>query len=225
MTQEELENRVKHSKWQVRNSALKVIGAKLEERSIEILKEILLDKRPSTWIKKVLGEPFHQVGFIRRNTWMALKKQAISESDFNVLLPNGLDDPYYEVRTATWDAIYYKLNDKSWHFTNEWEIKLKERVKKEKNFEILLAMLPSMEYIFDIDEILEFSHKIRKYKSWRVRGAYFDLLVSLYEKDLLPYEKLKPYLNNVHLRSDYFKPIFLLKEKRQNLDRLLEAQL
>ena len=188
-----------------------------------MLLEVIRDRHPSTWIKKILGEPFYQVGFIRRNAWMALKNQKVTKEEFFEVLNLGLEDSYYEVRSSAWQALAHKLLVEHWEIDFELKQNLKTLILKEKNFEILLAMMPGLEKLLEIDEILEFSHKVRKFKSWRVRGAYFDLLVSLYEKEILTDEKLKPYLNTVHLRSDYFKPIFLLKEKRQNLDRLIGA--
>lgn len=219
----ELVAKLDHPKWQVRNLAIKAIGKISSEESKQHLLATIKDHRPSGWVKKVLGEPFHQVGFIRRNAWSALKNQKISIEEFLKVLPLGLDDGYYEVRTATWQNLDKMFNQDAWECPQELKVELKERVLREKNFEIFLAMLPVVEHLMNNEEILSLATKVRRFKPWRVRGAYFDLLCRLYQNKRIGYEEIKPHLNTVHLRSDYFKPIFLLKEKRQNLDKLFEV--
>ena len=223
MLSAEVESRLKHPKWQIRNQAIKTLGQTNFEASKQHLLEILKDRRPATWIKRMLGEPCHQVGFIRRNAWTALQKQDLNGEEFLEVLPVGLADQYFEVRTATWNTLGVMFNKGHWSCPEEWKNKLKVTVHKEKNFEIFLAMLPVLEHLMSNDEILFLSVKVRKFKPWRVRGAYLDLLYSLYKSDRLSYGELKPHINTVHLRSDYFKPTFLLKEKRQNLDKLIEV--
>ena len=76
--------------------------------------------------QKLLGEPFHQVGFIRRNAWTALKNQDLSKDEFFELLQIGLNDPYYEVRTVSWQALAQKLEKEGWDLTGELKSDLKE---------------------------------------------------------------------------------------------------
>jgi hypothetical protein len=223
LTEVELVTKLDHPRWQVRNQAIKAIGQVPSEESKQHLLATIKDDRPSGLIKRLLGEPFLQVGFIRRNAWTALQNQKIRTEEFLVILPIGLDDCYYEVRTATWHALDYMFKQQNWECPEELRLDLKARVMREKNFEIFLAMLPVLEHLMDNNEILSLAGKIRKFKPWRVRGSYFDLLCRLYENKRISYDEIKPHLNKVHLRSDYFKPIFLLKEKRQNLDKLLEV--
>lgn len=223
LSEVELVAKLDHPKWQVRNQAIKAIGKVSSEESKQHLMATIKDHRPSNMLKRFLGEPYHQVGFIRRNAWTALKNQKLNSDEFLAVLPLGLDDCYYEVRTATWSALDMMFNQHAWECPEEIKADLKARVKREKNFEIFLSMLPVLEHLMSNEEILALATKVRKFKPWRVRGAYFDLLCRLYEKKRIGYDEIKPHLNTVHLRSDYFKPIFLLKEKRQNLDKLLEV--
>jgi len=224
MDRDEFAAKLNHPKWQVRNLAVKNLGEHSDEQYKNLLISLIKDRRSSSIVKRFLGEPFYQVGFIRRNAWNGLLKQALSQDEFFAILPLGIEDPYYEVRSASWKVLDHMLYTRQWQCSNEWKEHLKFKILKERNFEIMLAMMPLMEKVMEMNEILNFSHKVKTFKSWRVRGAFFDLLCNLFKRKMLSQDQIRAYLPIVHLRSDYFKPIFLLKEKRQNLDRELEAQ-
>ena len=228
----QLIKQLESSKWSARNSALKKIGATRSSEAKGLVMALLKDRRRSSLWKQCLGEPFHQVGFTRRNAWMALNNQDLTMKELAGILPLGLDDPYYEVRSACWNTLgkYLQCGPKNGDHLTEFTptslevAKLKNRIYTENNFEIMIAMMSAADLLMNSEELLSLGHQVHQFKHWRVRAAYLDCLGRVVQLGRLTREHVEHELQSFNLRSEYFRPVFMLKEKGAELEKaLIEA--
>jgi|SaaInlStandDraft_1057018.scaffolds.fasta_scaffold75155_2 hypothetical protein len=212
-------------RWEVRNIAVKELGKrKGEEGAKETLLDVVSDRRPSVWWRRLMGEPFFQVGFSRRNAWASLAEHTPSLEEIEASLDQGLDDPYYEVRTAIWKLLAVVLKDKDVNVPVSLKENLRQRMNSEGDFEILTAALGVSDRIYEMDELLAWSSKLDAFKHWRVRAAYLDAIERCCDRGILRREEVEPVLKNFNLRSEYFQPVFMLKEHGSRLERSLRHE-
>lgn len=96
-----------HPAWQERNLGVKLIGLLQAKEKIPVLLTLFHDRKPASWIKRLFGGDFEQVGFIRRNLIIALVRiNEVSPEIENALLL-GMEDPYYEVRAESAHAAAF----------------------------------------------------------------------------------------------------------------------
>lgn len=213
---------LQHKNWNLRNASIKQLAKIKSADSIRLIIGFIKDRRPASSWRKLLGEKYHQVGFSRRNAWDALREQAISAEDIMPILALGLHDPYYEVRASTWNTLGYALRKNSDSCSPEILKKLKENLLKEENFEITMAALSMAELILTPQELLDFSSQLVKFKHWRVRAAYLECLGRSVKMGHLSGEDVEKQLHAFNLRSEYFRPIFMLKEKGAQLEQMIK---
>ena len=214
---------LQHKNWNIRNGAIKELAKIKSLASLALLVELIKDRRPASSWRKLLGEKFHQVGFSRRNAWDALREQSIGLDELLSILPIGLHDPYYEVRASTWNTLGYALRKNKSTCPPEILIQLKENLFKEDNFEITMAALSMAELILTPQELLNFSSQLMKFKHWRVRAAYLECLGRSVKAGHLSGEEVEKQLQAFNLRSEYFRPIFMLKEKGAQLEQMIKV--
>jgi len=211
--------------WKIRNIAVKQLGELKDVEAKDVLLEVIADQRPALWWRRFLGDPFYQVGFTRRNAWQALSKHSPNiEALDEKLIYLGLDDPYYEVRTATWALLSQVLGDNETAPSTSLKENLKHRILQEENFEILTAALGVFERVCDGETLLEWASKVEVIKHWRVRAAYLEALERCCQKGQLNREQVEPLLKSFNLRSEYFRPVFILKEHGSRLERSLKVE-
>ncbi|MBF0196424.1 MAG: hypothetical protein HQL32_01875 [Planctomycetes bacterium] len=216
-----LKEQLNQEKWQLRNAAVKKLGLDKSPENAQLLTEVLRDKRPSKWWANLLGEKFHQVGFIRRNAWASLKNQNPENFPLEELAMASLQDPYYEVQSACLRTLYHHLRESEITLSQSLEARIKARILSGDNFEIRLAAIPFLSFIYEKDEIQELAAQIVRARHWRVRGAFLEALCYIVEKGAMKREEVEALLRPFNMRSEYFKPIFLLKEQRAKLDQML----
>ena len=213
--------RLEHPTWSIRNGAVKVLGKTKTAESRQHLIQIIRDRRPSSWWRRCLGEPFYQVGFTRRNAWMALGQQACQPDECHDLWVLGMEDPYYEVRSACWKAMGQILRDEKVKLSETEKTNAHERIQREQNFEIMIAMLSAADAILSCEDMLKLAPKVKSFKHWRVRAAYLEALGRVVQKGILPKERVEAELQKFNLSSEYFRPVFMLKEKGAELEKVI----
>jgi UDP-N-acetylglucosamine--N-acetylmuramyl-(pentapeptide) pyrophosphoryl-undecaprenol N-acetylglucosamine transferase len=87
-----------NASWQSRNVGVKLLGLLRAKEKIPALLTLLFERKPASFMKRVLGGDFEQVGFIRRNIITALIRLNELSPEVEKALLVGLLDPYYEVR-------------------------------------------------------------------------------------------------------------------------------
>jgi HEAT repeat protein len=214
---------LQHPHWTRRNSAIKQVSKIKSPASIEALINFIKDRRPAPFWRRLLGEKYYQVGFCRRNAWLALREQDIQLKHILPILDIGFEDDYYEVPTATWTTLGSALKKGKSDCTPEVVDALKNRLLKEDNFEVLMAALSTADLIFPASELLEISHSIQVFKHWRIRAAYLECLGRCVKAGLLKPEAVEKKLCEFNMRSEYFRPIFMLKEKGAELEQLIKT--
>jgi HEAT repeat protein len=213
--------RLQHSSWTIRNSAVKALGKTTSSESCQHLLNIIRDRRPSSWWRRCLGEPFYQVGFTRRNAWIALGQQDCQPDDVLNLWTLGMNDPYYEVRSTCWKAFGQILRHEKITLSVAEQQEAHQRILKEQNFEIMIAMLSAADTFLPCEELIHLAPKVKSFKHWRVRAAFLDTLGRVVQKGILPRERVKAELQKFNLRSEYFRPVFMLKEKGAELEKVI----
>ena len=96
-----------HPSWQERNLGVKLIGLLHAKEKIPALLTLFHDRRPASFLKRLFGGDFEQVGFIRRNVIIALVRMNEISPEIEKALLLGLKDPYYEVRAEAAHAAAF----------------------------------------------------------------------------------------------------------------------
>ena len=209
--------------WSQRNLAVKAIAKSSNApRAKAILLEVISDRRPALWWRRWLGDPFFQVGFTRRNAWQSLAQFPLGWEEIQPFLPMGLDDPYYEVRTATWALLAKVLPQDG--VSTEVREGLKERIIEEDNFEILTSALGALDRICSIESLLEWAERVDRFKHWKVRAAYLEAMERCCKRGDLEPERVSALLRRFNMRSEYFRPVFMLKEHGSRLEKSLKVE-
>lgn len=209
-----------HPLWSRRNIAVKAIGSITSEQARDHLLEIVADRRPSSWWRRCMGDPLHQVGFIRRNAWQGLYQQEVHLHHIRPHLDHGLSDAYYEVRAACWKLLARCLQEGHETSPGEKE-KWEQGLLKENNVEILEAGLGCLERVVSPDRLMDLASHVNAVKHWRVRAAYLEAMERLSREKTMDAQRLRDALSRFNMRSEYFRPIFMLKEKGAQLEKVI----
>ena len=213
---------LQHKNWNVRNGAIKQLAKIKSPATMDSLINFIKDRRPASFWRRLMGEKYYQVGFSRRNAWDALREQAIGIDEILPILDIGFSDPYYEVQSSTWTTLGHALRKSNIKLPLELQQQLKNRLTNEDNFEITMAALSTAELIFSPEELLKFSVNLEKFKHWRVRASYLECLGRAVKLGQITGEMVEKQLKAFNLRSEYFRPIFMLKEKGAQLEQMIK---
>jgi UDP-N-acetylglucosamine--N-acetylmuramyl-(pentapeptide) pyrophosphoryl-undecaprenol N-acetylglucosamine transferase len=93
--------------WQNRNLGVKLLGLLDAKEKIPALLTIFFERKPVSFVKRLLGGDFEQVGFIRRNAIISLVRLNELAPGVEKAILLGLQDPYYEVRAEAARAAAY----------------------------------------------------------------------------------------------------------------------
>jgi hypothetical protein len=222
-TLESIKHSLQHPDWKVRNSAIKKCGTIQSKESIEFITIILKDLKPASWWRVLLGDPYYQVGFIRRNAWRALKNQDLSEFPLDELCIAAMNDPYYEVRAECLSIILHAVTISEYTPSVQLKDIIREGLWKEQNIDICLSLFPLCHMVMDDDEILMLGHKVLNYKNWRLRAAFLNNIILIAENNNDHHESIQKLLSKSNLMSEYFRPIFQLKLKQSELQELINT--
>ncbi|MFC1513631.1 HEAT repeat domain-containing protein [candidate division KSB1 bacterium] len=101
VTDDQLQTWLASSNWRIKNSAVKIIGELKSDKFTDQLKEFISDNTPASFINRILGGDFINVGFVRRNSVITIRKIGITDDSIKEVLLKALKDPYWEVRSES----------------------------------------------------------------------------------------------------------------------------
>lgn len=199
-----------HKSWQIRNIGVKLIGLTRYREAIPTLLEMLSDKTPASWIKRMLGGDFEQVGFIRRNIVHALQVLDYFDPEVESHLLLALSDNYFEVRAqACRTAAYFGAFLKG---SQIWLDALRDRLS-DPCFEVVCEAAKA---VGEVGKDLRAATALLALKEshyWQVRNAALHGLKRLVDRGVLePSPDLLANISGFILTSTDFKPHFLIKE-------------
>ena len=219
---ESIKHTLQHPDWSIRNDAIKDCGKIKSKESVKVIETIIKDKSPASWWRSLLGDPYFQVGFIRRNAWKALKDQDLTDFPLNELALETLTDPYYEARAECLNIIADEIKNAEFIPNLILKNTIREALWKETNIDICLALFPLCRFMLDKDETLLLGNKVLNYKNWRLRSAFLNCLIDIAEQSDRYHQEIIKVLKNGNMMSEYFRPIFQLKLKQSELVEIMQ---
>jgi UDP-N-acetylglucosamine--N-acetylmuramyl-(pentapeptide) pyrophosphoryl-undecaprenol N-acetylglucosamine transferase len=199
-----------HKSWQDRNLGVKLIGLTRYREEIPTLLEMLSDKTPANWIKRMFGGDFEQVGFIRRNIVHALQVLDHFDAEVERHLLLALEDNYFEVRaqscrTAAYFGGFLKGNQ-------IWLDALRDRLA-DPCFEVIAEAAKALGEAGKDGRAASALLALRESHYWQVRNAALHGLKRLIDRGVLDTsQELLESMSGFILTSTDFKPHFLIKE-------------
>lgn len=208
-----------HSNWQVRNIVVKLIHrGKLLEFSPNLIQFLTSGL---------------QVGFIRRNSAIAL---ASFESDDAIVeaFKIGLEDPYWEVRTACakglaaqgrpdselTELIIQKIYRKPLDKIPSYPIFRPKRIYREKNFEVRAALFRALGTVMAEKKHIHALEIPLEEDIWKVREAALEAFVNASQRLGYTPEQVKETLSRLDLTSTEFIPTFPIRQTLSTLSAL-----
>ncbi len=212
------------SDWRQRNIGVKLVGLLgISTLSSEVVR-ILTDRTPSSRLRRLMGSPYEEPGFVRREaakTLSALKKH--DEAIESALL-EGLRDPYYEVRAASAHAlgeIAELLSPEARRGAYRRLVDLSDG----KNFEVAAAAIRTLPCLALDRSILGVLESFHYHVNWKIRLAVVDAYSQLEKRDIIDdVAHLRIRLDDILITSEGFEPSFPLKRKlNQAVERLSQV--
>ncbi len=170
-------------RWQVRNIGVKMVGLLQHAESRETLLDMLQDRRPDRWWKRLAGGDYYQVGFIRRNALTSLAALGVWDDRLRAALVQALTaDPYYEVRSEAAQTILTlaaKIGP-SEELSNALQSNLNHRSPEVRwrCLEAAGAVAPSADSIHNLSDLLY-------HPNWRIRQALLRAVSHLLDRGVV----------------------------------------
>jgi UDP-N-acetylglucosamine--N-acetylmuramyl-(pentapeptide) pyrophosphoryl-undecaprenol N-acetylglucosamine transferase len=200
--------------WQERNRGVKIAGLLASELAVPRLVEILRNRRPASWLRRVLGGDFEEPGFVRRNAVAALARIGLVPDDVEEVLLAALSDPYYEVRTAAIDAVS-RIGDRL--LQRERALSMLTSLVSDSNMEVAAAAAIAAGRLGDIS-VLGALLGTAMHPSPRIRTAALMGILALVERGLIgDREALARAVSRFMLTSTDFTPQFDIKATYRRL--------
>ena len=214
---------LKDSRWQIRNEGVKLVGLLGYRERLPFLLSILRDKTPAPIIQRCFGGDYKQVGFIRRNSVIAISKLGIYNESVRSTFLDLLTDPYYEVRTAVARAFAVLCPD-----THDIDEELLNRLRcllEDSSFEIRSAAIVAMGRVGD-GRILTDLRPYYQDSNWQVREAILNTMSTLVRKDLIDdLVVLRKELDMILITCNHFDPNFPIKQALISLTDIINERM
>lgn len=206
-----------HEIWQDRNLGVKLIGFTQYQEKIPTLLHMLIDRTPTSLIKRLFGGDYNQVGFIRRNIVHALQVMNCLNAEIEKHLLIAADDPYFETRSQVCRTVS--------HFgpflagKEEWFQALRKRIK-DKSFEVAIEAAKAMGEIGADGRALEVLMELREDLHWQLRDAALNGIRRLIERGVIsPSAEVRSQLATFLLTATDFRPYFSIKETFKTIEK------
>ena len=154
------------------------------------------DRRPASFIKRIFGGDFEQVGFIRRNIVIALVRIKELSPEIEQALLLGLSDPYYEVRAEAAHAAAFfgeKLSAKK-DF-----IAALLRLLSDSNIDVSTAAAEALGYIGGENNALPALLGLWDSRLWRMRSSVLRGILHMVERGQI---------QNLEMLEDTSAPVY-----------------
>lgn len=206
-----------HPDWEVRNVAVKLVGlGGFQTWSDGLITRLLNPSEP---------------GFIRRNSAIALRRLEHRDSAVLKALRDGLDDPYWEVRTESAlglmqyadpdselaDLLIRRIYRNPPDSMNSYPIVRPLRIYREKNFEVRAALLRALGSVLDDTQKLRALEIPLMDDLWKVREAALEAYVRAALRLNVDDQKIQDTLSGLDLTCTEFKPTFPIRESYNRL--------
>lgn len=205
--------------WKERNIGVKLSAFFKTEEAKEALINIITNKTKGPLLQRLLGEPFKNVGFLRRNSFLTLRECNLQLNELKSILKIGFNDPYYEVKTA---SLLLAQKNNSLLLNDEEIIYSAKELLNEKEFEVVKEAVLLLGEIGKEGEI-EIILSLKNHFFWQVRESALIAIRRSLERGLkIDKEKIKNEILKFNLTSTDFKPLFTLKQNYRKILELLE---
>jgi UDP-N-acetylglucosamine--N-acetylmuramyl-(pentapeptide) pyrophosphoryl-undecaprenol N-acetylglucosamine transferase len=198
-----------HPSWQERNLGVKLLGLLAARERISALLVLFHDRKPVSFLKRLLGGDFEQVGFIRRNIITALIRIGDLSPEVETAILTGLEDPYYEVRAeAAHAAAFFGSAISSPKHIVSALIKL----LPDPNIDVSTASAEALGKLGGESDALPALLGLWDTRFWRMRTAVLRGIHHLVERgQVSKLDELEAQVPKFILTSTDFKPHFEIK--------------
>ncbi|MEN8222105.1 MAG: murein biosynthesis integral membrane protein MurJ [Acidobacteriota bacterium] len=180
------------SRWEIRNVGIKLIGLFRDETKVSYLAERVKSRSDN--------------GFLRRNSINSLRKIMVWSKETREALLQGINDPYYEVRVASINAITEHIVEKEYERFSKISRKRFDKSTTEEK----LALIRLLSIAGTKDD-LDFLDRYFLSENSLIREELLRLILKFYRKDILSKVDVIKYINKILLTSNNMKPHFELR--------------
>jgi UDP-N-acetylglucosamine--N-acetylmuramyl-(pentapeptide) pyrophosphoryl-undecaprenol N-acetylglucosamine transferase len=198
-----------HPSWQERNLGIKLLGLLDAREKIPAMLSLFYSRKPASFIKRLLGGDFEQVGFIRRNIVTSLVRLNEVTPEVEKALLAGLEDPYYEVRTEAAKAAAFFGNRLS---SPDDFISALLRLLRDPMMDVATAAAEALGKLGSEDNVLSSLLEMYDTRFWRIRAAVLRGILHLVERGkVTDLDTLSQKVPRFILTSTDFRPQFEIK--------------
>ena len=197
------------AEWERRNLGVKLIGLLHARDKAPLLITLFNDRRPVSFVKRLFGGDFVQVGFIRRNIITALGRLGDVTPGVQAALVTACTDPYFEVRAEaarTAARLAPRLIDR------DAMVVALSGLLSDRWLEVAAAAAQALGQVGHAYDALPALLGLQDARLWRLRAAALEGLLSLVERgESGDPAALIGALKHFVLTSTDFKPEFQIK--------------
>ncbi len=205
--------------WKEKNVGVKLAAFFKTDDAKKILFKIASDREIAPFSRRIFGEKFKTVAFLRRNSFISLKEYSLSDTELHRILKPGLSDPYYETRSA---SLSLAVKEKEKLAGNREFVEYAKNLSKENEFEVAKEAINLLGKIGGEEE-LDFILSFKDHFFWQVREAALLAVSSMIERGVnFDKEKLKKELLKFNLTATDYKPFFTIKQNFKKVFEMVE---
>lgn len=210
---------LKSPRWPIRNEGVKLVGLLNYQDRVSFMLSLLQDKTPVSWMQRLFGGDYKQVGFIRRNAVTTIQQLGLYNKEIRKTLLDLLDDPYYEVRTVATRAFAVLIPQDA-----DTDTEIVTRILdliQDRSFEVKAEAVLTLGKIGTASVIDDF-RPLYLFPNWKVRTAVISALTDLVRRHLISdLEALQRDLDNILVTCVHFEPTFPIKQTLNNLTEVI----
>ena len=207
-----------HADWRIRNVGVKLVGLTSYREMLPTLLAMLRDRTPDTFLRRLFGGDFRQVGFIRRNILKAVGDLDLYDPEVRAALIGGLKDPYYEVRSCA-AATVRRLSGRVEADPEVVEVLL--GCLKDRSFEVVMEATLALGKVGG-EGVTGAVLDLYAHRNWRVREAALQTTCDLIERGALCAPGVvERALDSLLIPCPSFKPNFPLRGTLRDLAQAL----
>jgi UDP-N-acetylglucosamine--N-acetylmuramyl-(pentapeptide) pyrophosphoryl-undecaprenol N-acetylglucosamine transferase len=211
-----------HPSWHYRNLGIKLLGLLGAKEKIPVILELLFERKPVPWFKKLLGGDYEQVGFIRRNIFITLIRLNEFSPEIEKALLTGLSDPYYEVRAQAAHAVAVFGSRLA---SPEIFVSEVKKLLFDPHVDVVLAAAEALGQIGGERDALPALLEMWDSRLWKVRAAVLRGILHLVKRGLIENpEIIEEQAEKFILTSTDFRPHFEIKAVYRHLMELVAAE-
>ncbi|MBW2306982.1 MAG: UDP-N-acetylglucosamine--N-acetylmuramyl-(pentapeptide) pyrophosphoryl-undecaprenol N-acetylglucosamine transferase [Deltaproteobacteria bacterium] len=198
----------------------RVAGLIKYSEKLPLLLELMEKKRPAPVWQRFLGADFIPVGFVRRDIMEALQWLGVWNETVRRILHLGLEDPYFETRSAAARAVTalaQKIDDPG-SLEN-----LLRRCLEDSNVEVVWESLLALGKICRDAGFMGVIAAFRYHPSWKIRKAAIDAMADLLRRRVVKGPQVSLHMEAFLVTCNDFKPNFPLKQSLTELKALVAS--